>query len=228
VKADIQGRPLSDIQNDINAGLQKMQFPMSYHAEILTQYAQQQSNIQWLWLLAAIAAAGILVLLQTAAGSWRLAVPLALCLVLSLSGGVLAALVTGAVNSLVALVAFAVVLGIAARGTLLMAERVRTLQARGGDVPMPGLVVHAARDRLGPTLMSAGMTALALVPLVLFGGVAGTEIIQPLAVIIWGGLLTSTLSTLFVVPAVLLAFAPKAPAHSAGHAIYEPTENQVV
>ena len=228
VKADIQGRPLSDIQNDINAGLQKMQFPMSYHAEILTQYAQQQSNIQWLWLLGAIAAAGILVLLQTAAGSWRLAVPLALCLVLSLSGGVLAALVTGAVNSLVALVAFAVVLGIAARGTLLMAERVRTLQARGGDVPMPGLVVHAARDRLGPTLMSAGMTALALVPLVLFGGVAGTEIIQPLAVIIWGGLLTSTLSTLFVVPAVLLAFAPKAPAHSDGHATYEPTENQVV
>jgi Cu/Ag efflux pump CusA len=71
------------------------------------------------------------------------------------------------------------------------------------------LVVRAARDRLGPTLMSAAMTGLALLPLVLFGGVVGTEIIQPLAVIIWGGLLTSTLSTLFVVPAVLIRFTPK-------------------
>jgi Cu/Ag efflux pump CusA len=53
------------------------------------------------------------------------------------------------------------------------------------------------------------MTGLALLPLVLFGGVVGTEIIQPLAIIIWGGLLTATLSILFVVPAVLLRFAPK-------------------
>ena len=95
VKADIQGRPLGDIQRDINAALQQMQFPMSYHAEILTQYAQQQSNYQWLWLLAAVAAAGILVLLQTATGSWRLAAPLFLGLILALSGGVLAAQATG-------------------------------------------------------------------------------------------------------------------------------------
>jgi Cu/Ag efflux pump CusA len=209
VKADIQGRPLSEIQHEIDASLQQMQFPISYHAEILTQYAQQQSNFQWLWLLAAIAAAGILVLLQTASGSWRLAAPLFLGLILALSGGVLVAAATGAVNSLIALVAFAVVLGVAARGTLLMAGHVRTLRAGGSAAPAPALVVRAARDRLGPTLMSTAMTGLALLPLVLFGGVVGTEIIQPLAVIIWGGLLTSTLSTLFVVPAVLIRFAPK-------------------
>ena len=209
VKADIQGRPLSEIQHDIDASLQQMQFPISYHAEILTKYAQQQSNFQWLWLLAAIAAAGILVLLQTASGSWRLAAPLFLGLILALSGGVLVAAATGAVNSLIALVAFAVVLGVAARGTLLMTGHVRRLRAKGSAAPSPALVVRAARERLGPTLMSAAMTGLALLPLVLFGGVVGTEIIQPLAVIIWGGLLTSTLSTLFVVPAVLIRFAPK-------------------
>ena len=209
VKADIQGRPLSEIQHDIDASLQQMQFPISYHAEILTKYAQQQSNFQWLWLLAAIAAAGILVLLQTASGSWRLAAPLFLGLILALSGGVLVAAATGAVNSLIALVAFAVVLGVAARGTLLMTGHVRRLRAKGSAAPSPALVVRAARERLGPTLMSAAMTGLALLPLVLFGGVVGTEIILPLAVIIWGGLLTSTLSTLFVVPAVLIRFAPK-------------------
>jgi len=209
VKADIQGRPLSEIQHDIDASLQQMQFPISYHAEILTKYAQQQSNFQWLWLLAAIAAAGILVLLQTASGSWRVAAPLFLGLILALSGGVLVAAATGAVNSLIALVAFAVVLGVAARGTLLMTGHVRRLRAKGSAAPSPALVVRAARERLGPTLMSAAMTGLALLPLVLFGGVVGTEIILPLAVIIWGGLLTSTLSTLFVVPAVLIRFAPK-------------------
>lgn len=210
VKADIQGRPLSEIQHDVDASLRQMQFPISYHAEILTKYAQQQGNFQWLWLLAAIAVAGILVLLQTASGSWRLAVPLFLGLILALSGGVLVAEAAGSVNSLTALVAFAVVLGVAARGTLLMAGHVRTLGAGGSAAPSPVLVVRAARERLGPTLVSAAMTGLALLPLVLFGGVVGTDIIQPLAVIIWGGLLTSTLATLFVVPAVLIRFAPKA------------------
>ncbi|AXJ11709.1 transporter [Arthrobacter sp. PM3] len=209
VKADIQGRPLADIQNDINASLQKMQFPMSYHAEILTQYAQQQANYQWLWLLAAIAAAGILVLLQTATGSWRLAAALFLGLVVALSGGVLAAQATGGINALVALAAFAAVVGIAVRGALLLTGRVRSLQVQDPAAPWPAIVVRGTRERFGPVLMTALMTGLALVPLVLLGGVVGTEIIQPLAVIIWGGLLTTTLFTLFGVPAVLLRLEPK-------------------
>lgn len=227
VKADIQGRPLADVQNDINAALQKMQFPMSYHAEILTRYAQQQGNYQWLWLLAAIAAAGILVLLQTATGSWRLAAALFLGLIVALSGGVLAAQATGGINALVALAAFAAVLGIAVRGALLLTGRVRSLQALDPAASWPAIVVRGTRERLGPVLMSALMTGLALVPLVLLGGVVGTEIIQPLAVIIWGGLLTTTLFTLFGVPAVLLRFEPKpAPAARTGQDTAARTESQ--
>jgi len=227
VKADIQGRPLGDIQRDINAALQQMQFPMSYHAEILTQYAQQQSNYQWLWLLAAVAAAGILVLLQTATGSWRLAAPLFLGLILALSGGVLAAQATGGVNALVALVAFAAVLGIAVRGALLLASHVRDLRATDAEAPWPALVVRGSRERLGPVLMSTVITALVLLPLVLLGGVVGAEIILPLAVIIWGGLLTTSFFTLFVVPAVLLRFEPQqAPGAPAGQGTAAPTESR--
>ena len=227
VKADIQGRPLGDIEGDINTALQQMQFPISYHAEILTQYAQQQNNYQWLWLLAAVAAAGILVLLQTATGSWRLAGPLFLGLILALSGGVLAAQATGGVNSLVALVAFAAVLGIAVRGTLLLTGQVRDLRATDASAPWPALVVRGTKERLGPILMSTVITALALLPLVLLGGVVGTEIILPLAVIIWGGLLTTTFFTLFVVPAVLLRFEPKqAPSARTGQGTAAPTESQ--
>jgi Cu/Ag efflux pump CusA len=227
VKAEIQGRPLGDIQADINTALQQMQFPISYHAEILTQYAQQQSNYQWLWLLAAVAAAGILVLLQTATGSWRLAGPLFLGLILALSGGVLAAQATGGINSLVALVAFAAVLGIAVRGALLLTGQVRNLRATDASAPWPALVVRGTKERLGPVLTSTVITALALLPLVLLGGVVGTEIILPLAVIIWGGLLTTTFFTLFVVPAVLLRFEPKqAPSARPGQGTAAPTESQ--
>src|SRR6478736_856341 len=209
VKAEIQGRSITDVQQDVNQSLQQMQFPLAYHAEVLTQYAQMQGNYQWLWLLAAIAAAGVLVLLQTAAGGWKLAGMIFLGLILSLSGGVLAAQATGSVNSLISLVAFAAVLGIAARGALLLLGLVRSLRAEDGTASWPDLVLRGARERLGPTLMSSVMTAVILLPLVFFGGVTGSEIILPLAVIIWGGLLTTTLFMLFVMPAVLLRFQPK-------------------
>ena len=209
VKAEIQGRSVTDVQQDVNKSLQQMQFPLAYHAEVLTQYAQLQGNYQWLWLLAAIAAAGVLVLLQTAAGGWKLAGMIFLGLILSLSGGVLAAQATGSVNSLISLVAFAAVLGIAARGALLLLGLVRSLRAEDSTASWPDLVLRGARERMGPTLMTSVMTAVVLLPLVFFGGVTGTEIILPLAVIIWGGLLTTTLFTLFVMPAVLLRFQPK-------------------
>ncbi|QDY91674.1 efflux RND transporter permease subunit [Arthrobacter sp. UKPF54-2] len=208
VKAEIQGRSVADVQRDINSSLQQMQFPLAYHAEVLSGYAQLQGNYQWLWILAAIAAAGVLVLLQTAAGGWKLAGMIFLGLILSLTGGVLAAQASGSVNSLISLVAFAAVLGIAARGALLLLEAVRSLRATDSTAPWPELVLRGARERMGPTLMTALMTAVILLPLVLIGGVVGTEIILPLAVIIWGGLLTTSLFVLFVMPAVLLRFQP--------------------
>ncbi|MGO4584429.1 efflux RND transporter permease subunit [Arthrobacter sp. 2RAF6] len=209
VKAEIQGRALNDVQQDIEKGVQQLQFPLSYHAEILTQYAEQQNSARWLWLLAAVAAAGILVLLQTALGSWRLGAAVFLGLITALSGGVLAAQMTGGINSLISLPAFSAVLGIAVRGSILLIRHARSLGSEDGAAYGPALVIRSAQDRLMPVLMSALMTALALLPLALVGGVVGTEIIQPLAVIIWGGLLTTTLFLLFVLPALLLRFGPE-------------------
>ncbi len=150
VKAEIQGRSVTDVQQDVNKSLQQMQFPLAYHAEVLTQYAQLQGNYQWLWLLAAIAAAGVLVLLQTAAGGWKLAGMIFLGLVLSLSGGVLAAQAAGSVNSLISLVAFAAVLGIAARGALLLLGLVRSLRAEDSTASWPDLVLRGARKGWDP------------------------------------------------------------------------------
>ena len=218
VTAEIQGRGLNEVQQDIEKGLQQLQFPLSYHAEILTRYAQQQDYFQWLWLLATVAAAGILVLLQTALGSWRLGSAVFLGLIAALSGGVLAAQATGGINSLISLAAFSAVLGIAVRGALLLLSRVQSLRSEDSVPSWPSLVMQGARDRVVPVLMSALMSALALLPLVLLGGVVGTEIIQPLTMIIWGGLLTTTLFLLFVLPALLLRFGPeRAPRPRTGH-----------
>lgn len=209
VKADIQGRALDDVQQDIEKSLQQLQFPLSYHAEILTKYAEQQNSARWLWLLAAVAGAGILVLLQTALGSWRLGATVFLGLIAALSGGVLAAQMTGGINSLVSLPAFSALLGIAARGSILFIRHARSLGSEDSPAFGPALVIRSARDRLMPVLMSALITALGLLPLVLMGAVVGTEIIQPLVIIIWGGLLTTTLFLLFVLPALLLGFGPE-------------------
>ncbi|WP_427005282.1 efflux RND transporter permease subunit [Pseudarthrobacter sp. H2] len=227
VTAEIQGRGLNEVQQDIEKGLQQLQFPLSYHAEILTQYAQQQSYSQWLWLLAAVAAAGILVLLQTALGSWRLGAAVFLGLIVALSGGVLSAQATGGINSLISLAAFSAVLGIAVRGSILLLSRVQSLRSEDSVPSWPSLVMQGARDRVVPALVSALMAGLALLPLVLLGGVVGTEIIQPLAMIIWGGLLTTTLFLLFILPALLLRFGPeRAPGPRTGHNPLVRTESQ--
>jgi Cu/Ag efflux pump CusA len=149
---------------------------------------------------------GILVLLQTALGGWRLAATVFLGLVASLPGGVVTALANGNANYLAAFTAFSAVLGIAVRSCLLLAGEIRNLRA--GEHPAAGqvLVIRAACERLKPTLVAVVTTAVALLPLVLLGGVAGTEVILPIAVIIWGGLLTTTLFVLFVLPAILLRF----------------------
>ncbi|HKS01902.1 MAG TPA: efflux RND transporter permease subunit, partial [Arthrobacter sp.] len=236
VKADIQGRGLAEVQQDIDKGLQQIQFPVAYHAEILTQYGQQQSSIQWLWLLTGVAAFGVLVLLQTALGGWRIAAAVFLGLLASLSGGVLAALADGGANYLAAFVAFSAVLGIAVRNCLLLAREVRVArEARSVSAGETGVaessmaaagqtVIRAARDRLKPTLGSALITAVALLPLVLLGGVTGTEIIQPVAIIVWGGLLTTTLFALFVLPAILIRFERGQAGSPAATAQTEPTD----
>jgi Cu/Ag efflux pump CusA len=80
------------------------------------------------------------------------------------------------------------------------------LEEQEGDAFSPDLVVRGARERLGPVLMTAIVTALALVPILLFGDIPGLEMIYPMAVVILGGLVTSTVLNLFVMPALYLRF----------------------
>jgi Cu/Ag efflux pump CusA len=121
-------------------------------------------------------------------------------------GGALAAAAGGGVISLGSIVGFLTVLGISARNGILMINHFQHLEREEGESFGPELVLRGSRERLSPILMTALATGLALVPLALAGQIPGNEIEHPMALVILGGLLTSTLLNLFVLPSLYLRF----------------------
>ncbi len=139
-------------------------------------------------------------------GSWRPALLSFITLPLALVGGVLAAFASGGILSIGSLVGFFTVFGIAARNGILLISHAQHLEHEEGQRFGPDLVMRAAKERLAPILMTSLATGLALVPLVVFGERPGQEIEHPLAIVILGGLFTSTLLSLFVIPSLYLRF----------------------
>jgi CzcA family heavy metal efflux pump len=206
VSAAVEGRDLGSVVRDINERLATVTFAQGYHAEVLGEYQERQSAQRQLLATALVAAAAILLLLQTSFGSWRPAFLVFLTLPIALVGGVLAAYLGGGTLSLGSLVGFFTVFGIAARNGILLINHCQHLEREEGQAFGPALVLRGARERLAPILMTSLATGLALVPLVVFGERPGHEIEHPLAVVILGGLFTSTLLNLFLTPSLYLRF----------------------
>ena len=152
------------------------------------------------------AAIGILLILQASFGNWRLATFSFLTLPSALVGGVLAAYVGDGIISLGSLVGFLTILGIAARNGIMLIDHFQHLERHEGEAFGPALVLRGARERISPIMMTALTTALAIGPLVIAGNIPGHEIEHPMAIVILGGLVTSTLLNLFVVPSLYLRF----------------------
>jgi Cu/Ag efflux pump CusA len=184
--------------------LSEVHFPAGYHAEVLGEFKERQEATSRLLTLSVGALIVILLLLQASFRSWRLAVLVLLTLPVALVGGVLGAWLAGGVLSLGAIVGFLTVMGIAARNGILLVNHFQHLEKYEGEVLGEGLVLRGAAERLAPILMTTLATGLALVPLVVAGEVPGQEIEHPMAVVIVGGLITSTLVNLFLVPTLYL------------------------
>jgi CzcA family heavy metal efflux pump len=206
VGANVRGRDLGAVAREIDRRVKAVQFPRGYDAEVLGEYQERQAAQKRLMIFAVGAAIGILLLLQASFGSFRLAALSLLTLPMALVGGVLAAYIGGGVISLGSLVGFFTVMGIAARNGILMINHFQHLERYEGERFGPELVLRGARERLSPILMTALATGLAVVPLVITGAIPGHEIEHPLAIVILGGLFTSTLLNLFVVPSLYLRF----------------------
>ncbi|HVL26296.1 MAG TPA: efflux RND transporter permease subunit, partial [Thermomicrobiales bacterium] len=207
VSANVSGRDLGSVIGELEEQLKEVEFPLGYHAELLGEYAERQSAQTRLMYFSIAAAVGVFLLLQISFSSFRLALLSFLTLPSALVGGVLAAYFFGdGIISLGSLVGFLTVLGIAARNGIMMITHFQHLEREEGETFGPELVLRGAKERLSPILMTALATGLALVPLVWSGSIPGHEIEHPMAVVILGGLATSTLLNLFLVPSLYLRF----------------------
>ena len=184
-----------------------MKFPPAVHAEVLGESTELNAAQDRLYTFGIGAAIAIFLLLQAAFGSLRLAALTFLLLPMALVGGVLAVWLGDGVLSLGSLVGFLTIFGIAARNGILMISHFQHLERAEGVPFGPALVLRGAKERLAPIMMTALATGLALVPLAVAGSLPGHEIEHPMAIVILGGLVTSTLLNLFVLPSLYLRFA---------------------
>ena len=207
VGANVDGtRDLGSVVTEFEHRLDEVGFPLGYHAELLGEYTERQAAQRRLLLFAGITVIGILLILVVSLGNVRLATLAFVTMPMAMVGGVVAAYVGGGIISLGSLVGFFTVLGIVARNGIMMISHFRFLEDHEGETFGPDLVKRGARERLSPILMTALTTGLALVPLVISGDVPGQEIEYPMAIVILGGLVTSTMLNLFVVPSLYLRF----------------------
>jgi Cu/Ag efflux pump CusA len=206
ISANAGDRSLSETVGDVRDRLTTLTFPEGYHAEVLGEAVEQEGAQHRLLIFGIAAGVGIFLLLHAAFGSLRLAAVFFLTLPMALVGGILAVALTGGTLSLGSYVGFLTVFGIAARNGILLINHCQHLERHEGETFGRALVMRGAKERLSPILMTALATALALVPLIVAGTIPGHEIEHPMALVILGGLFTSTLVNLFIVPSLYLRF----------------------
>jgi len=204
VSANASGRDLRSIVDDIQAQVkQQVQLPAGYFIEYGGQFESEQRATQSILVFSAIAFIVITVLMYLTVKSIPSTAMIMLNLPLALVGGVISVALSGGVISVASLVGFITLFGVATRNGLLLVDNYNTKFASG--VPLREVIVSGSMERLNAILMTAFTSALGLAPLVLGGG-AGKEILQPLAVVVLGGLFTSTALTLLVLPALYSQF----------------------
>jgi Cu/Ag efflux pump CusA len=217
VEANVSGN-VGDVAADVEERLQGSVFPLEYHAEVLDN-ATSGAGIDWLIVLSVALAAFLL--MQAAFWSFRLALVAFLTLPVALAGGVLAALINGSELSLGALVGLLALLGIAARNALLFMRHFQNLERYEGEVFGRELVQRGAQDRVGPTLATAAILIVASLVFIVLGPRPGLEILSPMAVVLLGGLVTTTAVALIVLPVLYLRFGERQPALSAEEEMLE-------
>ncbi len=201
VSANVSGRDLKSVVNDIKTTIGKnITLPEGYRIEYGGQFENAESASRTLLLTSLLAICVIFLLLYGEFKNLTLSAIVLLNLPLALIGGVLAVFFTSDIVSIPSIIGFITLFGIATRNGILLISKYQHLQEE--KLPLRETIVKGSLDRLNPILMTALTAALALIPLVLNGDKSGNEIQSPMAVVVLGGLLTSTLLNIYIVPVV--------------------------
>jgi Cu/Ag efflux pump CusA len=209
VTCNVRGSDLGTVAREIERRVRAVKFEGGYHPTFLGEHAARQESRRRLWIVGLLSLFGILAVLQADFGASRPAFIVFASLPFALVGGVVGVILTGGSLSLGSLVGFVTVLGIAARNGIMLISHYRHLESVEGMALGIELVLRGAQERLAPIVMTALATTLALVPIAVTGLRPGHEIEHPLAVVIIGGLASSTILNLFVMPALYLGFAAR-------------------
>jgi Cu/Ag efflux pump CusA len=209
VRADVRGRSLAAVQDDVRTRIEAMSFPLEYHAEVVEPADDVVPPPARFISFAIAAAIGIFLLLQAALNSWRLATLVSLVLPLGLVDGLLVAFANGGGISLGEAIGLFTVFAITARNAMMLIDRYQHLEREEQEPPGVALVLRGTRDRLPPILMTAIVTGVAMLPLAVLGNTAGNELTHGTALVVLGGLVTSTLLNLFILPALYLHYASR-------------------
>lgn len=220
VAAAVDGRSRDDVAGDVKSVVQGLSFPLEYHAAVLAVETQPLGR---LIAIAVAAVIGMFLLLQALFGSWRLATLTLVTLPLALAGGLLAALANGGELSFGSYVALFAVLGIAARNSVALLDRYRQIEQEDGQPFGSELVLRGAGERVGPIVATGVTAALVLVTVLALGGRPGFELLQPLAAVLLGGLVTSTVLTLVIMPVLYLRFGFSRAAERAEEPVFDPS-----
>ncbi len=204
VSANVDSRDVGSVVGDIRDRVgQAVQLPQGYSIEYGGQYKSQQESTRNFVIVGLFAVVAIAVLMYFTVKSVPAMLMIMVNLPLALVGGVIAVLLTGGTLSVPSMVGFVTLFGVATRNGLLLVDNYNVKLLQG--MPMSKVIVDGAMERLLAILMTALTSALGVVPLVLGGG-AGKELLQPLAIVVLGGLFTSTVLTLLVLPALYARF----------------------
>lgn len=199
VSANVAGRDLRGVVNDIRDRIDtRITLPEGYHVEYGGQFESEQAASRTILIVSVFSILVIFLLLFKEFRSVRLSLVILLNLPLALIGGVVSIFFTQGVMSIPAIIGFISLFGIATRNGMLLIDRYNSLHASGASVRES--VVRGSLDRLNPILMTALTSGLALIPLALGGDLPGNEIQSPMAKVILGGLMSSTLLNGFIIP----------------------------
>ncbi len=207
----VQGRDASAVAAEVAQRVAGVKFPLEYHPEVLGEFTQSRQNTQRLVLALVAVVIGVLLLLQACLRNWGLAAVGLTALLASLAGAVLVAAASGGVVTLGTTVGLLAVWGIAARHHLMLLMALQEQAAgQGGAAPLER-VLQLTGARLPALAASVLATIVAVLPIIVLGFAAGLEVVRPIAIVLIGGLVISTLVTLFVVPALFMMVAASAP-----------------
>lgn len=211
VSANVQGRDLGSTVAEIKERLAKeVPLPAGYFIVYSGLIESQESATSLIGFLALFSLVGIFLVLYSHFKSGRLTLQIMLNVPLALIGSVVAVMLTGGTFSVATLVGFITLTGIASRNGIMMISHYIHLVEYEGEVFGKPMIIRGSLERLVPVLMTALVAALALIPLTLDPQAAGKEILYPVATVILGGLISSTLLDIIVTPVVFYAFGEKA------------------